>query len=169
MAIRKKADPATDSRDASGAALRLWALGWDRSLLPIAKFIECVESAKPPPAKVMSRLATALRVFFCHRDTDASLMAFARRLGLPRQQGKRAKTYAESHHIEEAGLAIATRELELIETGMNRARARSQSIREYAAAHHKPLRTVQTWYSAKREFALSAAKLMSIHAAKSRG
>jgi hypothetical protein len=149
MVTRKKADPATDARRLSGAALEAWAFGWDAGLLPIAGFIKDVEAGLPAPEAPAKVIAAALREFFCHRDTDASLHEFARKLGLKRKQGKRGPTADELDHVSVACFEIAAREGDLIAAGKSPSKAESAAKREYAAAHKVSLRTVQAWWKSQ--------------------
>ena len=158
MTIRKKPDPATDARPMDGSALEIWAFGWQTSLAPIARFIRCVESGRPPPDDVAREMASALRVFFCHRDTEASLHEFARKLGLGRKQGKRAMTADEGDEAAAAVLSIAMREFEMLASGKSARIAEATAMREFSKAESKPLRTVQGWWKDRRETARAVAR-----------
>jgi hypothetical protein len=138
-------DPATDGRGAKH--LEEWAWQWKTELMDAGRFIDAVDSGKAPPQAFIAKLARALRELFCHRDTETSLRAFARILGVKQRRGKgrRQQTAAEAEPGYLGALQMVERERALQASGVLPRSARSKSVREFANTSGVPLRTVQHW------------------------
>jgi len=161
---RKKPDIATDHRN--GSHMEEWAWQWDQKLMPVGRFIDAVERGESPALDDARSVAMALRAFFCHRDTDASLAEFATVLGVTRKQGRRESTAEESTRATGAAISIAMREHELKAAGETAARAQAKAIRVVAGIENVPLRTAQAWWKEWREVGRAMAVLATNRATK---
>lgn len=126
-------------------ALGLWALSWRHDLLPVADFIQAVESGKSPPEEVTRNIATALREFFCERDVDASLRAFAAKLCIKKKQGRRRHSHGESARARGVVIEVLLRKRELAKSGATGRTVYAQIVRDAATKHHVSVRTVHIW------------------------
>lgn len=142
-----KPNPKTDVRQQPGPRLVSWAKSWKYpGLIDIALLIEAVESDTAPDSKTLRKLATALREFYCHRDTESSLKAFAGQMDIGlRKRGRHKESQGEAMKAIDAVMKFLLVERAAVANGLTPREARAFCVKQYSDDKRKPLRTVQDW------------------------